>query len=391
MTLHILHLTFDMGIGGTEQVIANLIEHTDPLRFQISVFCLESPVGPIGQRLQDLDAPKVHMEAAQRSPKLDLDLIKRIRKFIKEKSVDVIHCHQYTPFVYGRLASFGIKASVLLTEHGRLHPDIPSRKRKLLNPLLCAGNVGITAISKATRQALIDIENMPAHKIDVVYNGIKDASLEHYDVDQLRSSLGIGKDTLVFSTVARLDPIKNQALMLRALANIIHKPAMSSGTDIPDIALVIVGDGSERQTLEALAGELNITDHVIFTGFKTEPQIYFALMDVFLLSSFTEGTSMTLLEAMAFAKPSVVTDVGGNTEIVHHFQHGLVCQDNNVEQFTKAMLKLAQNPALQERFGRAAQERFSNIFTVHAMSKDYMARYERLAKTNTHDDKSSPA
>lgn len=370
MTTHVMHLTFDMGIGGTEQVIANLIEHTDPEQFQISLFCLEQPLGAIGQRLKELEEPEVHIETAARSPKLDFALIRRIREFIRNRQVDLVHCHQYTPFVYGRLASLGTPARILLTEHGRLHPDLPSRKRRLINPLLCRGKVDITAISKATRDALITIENMPAEQIDVVYNGIRDASAQSYEVQHLRQELGISTDTIIFATVARLDPIKNQELMLRALAQ------LAGEEGLPPLALVIVGDGSMRESLEQLAQELQINEQVFFTGFKTQPQEYFALMDVFLLSSFTEGTSMTLLEAMAFSKPSVVTDVGGNTEIIHHLQHGIVCQDNNLLQFTDGMRRLASNSALRARLGEKAQERFKETFTVDAMAQSYMKRYQ---------------
>lgn len=370
MTTHVMHLTFDMGIGGTEQVIANLIEHTDPEQFQISLFCLEQPLGAIGQRLKELEEPEVHIETAARSPKLDFALIRRIREFIRNRQVDLVHCHQYTPFVYGRLASLGTPARILLTEHGRLHPDLPSRKRRLINPLLCRGKVDITAISKATRDALITIENMPAEQIDVVYNGIRDASAQSYEVQRLRQELGISTDTVIFATVARLDPIKNQELMLRALAQ------LAGEEGLPPLALVIVGDGSMRESLEQLAQELQINEQVFFTGFKTQPQEYFALMDVFLLSSFTEGTSMTLLEAMAFSKPSVVTDVGGNTEIIHHLQHGIVCQDNNLLQFTDGMRRLASNSALRARLGEKAQERFKETFTVDAMAQSYMKRYQ---------------
>ena len=130
MPLKILHLTYDMRIGGTEQVIKNLILGTDASRFTMSVLCIESPLGPFAEDLINQD---IHIEALSRKPGFDASLISQIRQHIKEHKIDIIHCHQYTPYVYGALGALMTPAKVIFTEHGRFYPDSTTWKRKVIN------------------------------------------------------------------------------------------------------------------------------------------------------------------------------------------------------------------------------------------------------------------
>ena len=101
-----------MQIGGTEQVIRNLIEASDRSRLKHSLFCLEQPLGPWGLELQSMGVP---VGCADRRAGFDIRLISSLRDFLKKQSVDVVHCHQYTPWVYGALAALGMPAQVIFT------------------------------------------------------------------------------------------------------------------------------------------------------------------------------------------------------------------------------------------------------------------------------------
>ena len=144
-----------MRIGGTEMVIKNLIEGSDSAIFDMSIFCIETPIGPWGIEMQNAGLP---VKATKRKPGFDTSLILAIRTHLKHNKIDLIHCHQYTPWVYGVLAAFGTRTKVIFTEHGRFHPDSSSWKRKLINPWLCRITTRITAISKATKQSLVDFK-----------------------------------------------------------------------------------------------------------------------------------------------------------------------------------------------------------------------------------------
>jgi glycosyltransferase involved in cell wall biosynthesis len=367
MKKRILHLTYDMRIGGTEQVIKNLIQGSDKNLFDMSIFCIEVPIGPFGQMLIE---DGIQITAHQRTDGFDLKLIGAIRKHIKQNNIDILHCHQYTPWVYGALAAFGLNTKVIFTEHGRFYPDSSSWKRKLVNPLLARLTNHITAIAEATKQALATYEFIPESRIQVIYNGIHPAINDPEATKQIKYQLGIAPGTIVLGTIARFDPIKNHPMMINAFKLVLEQ--------FPDCRLLLVGDGDERENLERIVKELHLFDKVIFAGYISEPQHYLNAMDIFLLSSLSEGASMTLLEAMSLSKPCVVTDAGGNAEIINHNENGLVTPNKSADLFSKAIISLLNNPLMKIAMSEKANCRFKGIFKKNAMCKSYQSNYLNL-------------
>jgi len=367
MKPRIMHVTFDMRIGGTEQVIKNLIEGSDKNTFDMSIFCLEQPIGPFGEMLLDQG---VSIDSVQRKEGFDISLIKAIRKHITQHNIDILHCHQYTPWVYGALAAIGTKTKIIFTEHGRFYPDRSSWKRKYVNPLLTFITDSITAISKATKQALVDFEYIPDHKINVVYNGIAPVVVNPAQTVKLKQELKINNSTKVIGTIARLDSIKNHSMMFKAFKRVLDT--------FPNTVLLLIGDGEERDNLESLVDESGIRENVIFTGYISRPGTYLDAMDIFLLPSLSEGTSMTLLEAMSLLKPCVVTDAGGNREIINNNYNGIVTENDNVEEFSNGILELLGNAAKLKEMGESSLLRFNKSFTVSHMVREYQKIYNSL-------------
>ena len=362
----VLHLTYDMRIGGTEQVIKNIVQSMHGSDFEHSILCIEQPIGPFGNMLIN---EGITINAFQRKDGFDIALIKQIRNHIKQHNINVLHCHQYTPWVYGSLAAAFTHTKVIFTEHGRFYPDSSSWKRKLVNPILVGFTDKITAISKATQQALVDFEFIPKQKIDVIYNGITELRPDKKKVVTLRSELAIPDNTVVLGTVARLDPIKNHTMMIKAFGKLL--------ATAPNCCLLIVGDGEEKATLKQLVQELAITDHVIFTGYVEKPVHHLALMDVFLLPSLSEGTSMTLLEAMSLSIPIAATAVGGTPEIVQHKKNGELSANDELQAYHHILETLVSNHEIRNTYGKQARTDYLHCFTAINMSQ----RYETLYKT----------
>jgi glycosyltransferase involved in cell wall biosynthesis len=361
----IVHITFNMEIGGAEQVIYNLIEHTDPSKYEVSILCLEQPVGAFGKQLQ---AKGYEVTAFSRNPGLDFSLIKSIREHIRLHKIDVLHCHQYTPYFYGLMGAFLTRCRVIFTEHGRFYPDIRKLKRVLINPVLSLFTDEITAISAATGDALVRFENFPKDKIKVVYNGIDDSRYLIQQDQNIKKSLGISEKSYILGTVARLDSIKNQKMMIRSLNIVRHK--------YPEIFLIIVGDGPERKNLEQFTEELGLSSHVIFTGFREDTHRFYKIMNMFLLTSFSEGTAMTLLEAMATGLPCIATDVGGNPEIVKDDETGFLIPSDNETVLAEKIIALLTDENMIKRMGKAGRRRFEENFTVEKMVCSYQSMYE---------------
>ncbi len=366
----ILHLTFEMKLGGTQQVIRQLILGLDPATYQNHVLCIDGIIGELGESIVSQNLARV--EAYKREPGFDFKLVQAIIRYVKANQIDIVHCHQYSPYVYGLLAGVFTKKKVIFTEHGRFYPDGPKWKRKLINPLLCILTHAVTTISQATAKALVEFENIPRKKIDVVYNGVRveKTILSAKASKEYKSELGLSYDKLIYGTISRLDPIKNHKMMIRAFAKF--------NDQNPNSELLIIGNGEMRSELEQLVMSLGVEQSVIFTGFITEPQRYLAVMDVFLLPSFSEGTSMTLLESMAQEKPSIVTSVGGNPEIVIDNHTGMIIPNNDEDALVSAMTTMAQDPLLKDTLAKNAYKRYQEQFTEEHMINHYEQLYQRL-------------
>ncbi|MEM7256720.1 MAG: glycosyltransferase [Pseudomonadota bacterium] len=363
----VLHLAHEMGVGGTQQVIRQLVGSLDTTRFECSVACIDGMIGMIGEELQHNG---LEFHVFDRQPGFDRQLIRDIRQVLLSESIDIVHCHQYTPYTYGVLAALFTDVKVVFTEHGRFYPDSYSWKRRLINPLLQHRTDSIVAISAATADALAEYEWFTRRSIDVIYNG---TDVEEPEGDSsAREELQIPAESLVFGTIARFDPIKNLPMMINGFREVHQR--------LPDTRLLMVGDGEEREALEALVKEAGLKDSVLFTGYQSDTARYMSAIDVYLLTSFSEGTSMTLLEAMATRKPPIVTAVGGNIEIVEHLKNGLVVDSGDTERLVSHMNELVEDKQQRVQLGNAARDEYEKRFSVSSMTEQYEAVYKRCLK-----------
>ena len=364
MKPHIMHVTYDMNIGGTEQVVRNLINGTRD-EYRLSLLCIDGNLGPWGEELRESG---IDCHIVARGAGFDFGVIAEIRDLIKREKVALLHCHQYTPYCYGWFASRLLGIPVVFTEHGRFYPDIRKAKRCAVNPFLQMGTAAITSISAATKEALVDYENFSRDKIEVIYNGIRDVAEPGDDTSSGAENSAVVAETITFGTVSRFDPIKNQAMMLEAFAKVYET--------CPEVRLVLIGDGEERAALENIVARRGLRDVVEFTGWQVNPIDTIKTFDVFLLSSLSEGTSMVLLEAMACGIPAVVTDAGGNSEIVENEHTGFVTPNKDAPAFAEAMQKLARSASIREQFSVNARARYESQFTIAAMSEAYSTLYQ---------------
>ena len=199
---------------------------------------------------------------------------------------------------------------MVFVEHGRMHPDLPNRKRMIFNRIFLRSKDRVIAVGEAVKRALIDNEGIPGERIEVVYNGSK---LEDFANDpalrvQVRRELGIDTDQPVAIQVARLDYLKDHCTAVRT-AERVRKV-------LPAFKLLLVGDGPERDKIEREIRARNLADTVQLLGQRSDIRRLLAAADVFLLTSISEGIPVTFIEAMGAGLPIVSTAVGGVEEVV---------------------------------------------------------------------------
>jgi glycosyltransferase involved in cell wall biosynthesis len=285
---------------------------------------------------------------------------------ISTTGASVLHCHQYSPFVYGALARLFRTVRIIFTEHGRLTDAPPSAKRRVVNPWLARSAERIVSVSSHLKGHMV-AEGFPESRIEVVHNGIEIGPVPTVkDRAAIRARLGVSPTALVIGTIARLDPVKDLTSLIEALA----LPPLAQR----QAALVVVGDGPERGRLEGLASERGLAGRVQFLGHREDARAWLAGFDVFANSSISEGISLTILEAMAAGLPVVATSVGGTPEIVTE-ACGRLEPARQPERLAMALGALDDDPPLRSALGAAARARVEKHFTIERMAGRYLDMY----------------
>jgi glycosyltransferase involved in cell wall biosynthesis len=261
---------------------------------------------------------------------------------------------------------------LLLEEHGRFYPeeDKPARRR-VNRAVIVPLSHRFVAVSEDVRWRLDRYEGLDAARVDVIYNGVDvGPRLTSTERLALRQTLRFTEHDIVIGTVGRFDPIKNLPMFIESLAAAREQNSRIRG--------LLVGDGPEFGAVKALLGTHGLEDAVHLTGFRSDARQLVQCLDLFVLSSFSEGTSMALLEAMASGVPAVVTAVGGNPEIVVAGETGWVVPSGAVAALTSAVLDAAADESLRRDFGRAGRQRFEDNFTFGRMIECYRELYRSM-------------
>lgn len=359
-----LQVVLQLDPGGTERLVIEIVRRLHAT-LPMAVCCLDEP-GSWASRVTDLGVP-VH--ALHRRPgfhpSLSLDLAAVARRF----DANVLHCHHYSPFVYGRMAALLVPgARAVYTEHGRLSDAPPSPKRRLANQGLMAGAQDLYAVSHDLRAHLLR-EGVPP-RMRVIWNGI-DPGPPPSPADRAagRDALGVAAGDWVVGTVARLDPVKDLGTLIAAVAQ--------ASQVRPSLCLAVIGDGPERAALEAAVQASGAAGRVRFLGHRDDARALIAGVDVFANSSTSEGVSLTLLEAMAAELPIVATGVGGTPEVVVDGVTGRLAPARDAAAFAAALLDVSGDAARARAWGAAGRHRLLQHFTIDEMVRRYLAVYRQ--------------
>ena len=361
-----------MQVAGAEVLVAETIRRLGS-RIEPVVFCVDS-VGGLGEIMR---GEGVEVLAFDRRPGLDLRLVWRLARAIRQRKLQVLHAHQYTPFFYGALAAklAGVGTRIILTEHGRHFPDVVPRKRRLANRFFFDRLADrITAVCAFSAAGLSKNDGFRADRIEVIENGIDADRYEpSSDQAQLKQQLGFDPARRYIITIARFHPVKDHQTLLRAFADVCGRFA--------DVDLLLAGDGTLRRDLERLVAELGITNRVRFLGVRHDVPDLLKAADMFVLSSVSEAASITLLEAMASGKAVVVTNVGGNPEIVREGVEGLLTPRGDANAMAAAVNRLLSDHNLAALMSRRAAERVRAEYQLDRTIERYGRVYEELAQS----------
>lgn len=361
-----------MQVAGAEVLIDRMLTYFGNA-IQPTIFCLDA-IGAIGERLRSEGRDIVVLD---RQPGVDWSVPGRYAKELDARNIEVLHAHQYTPFFYSVLAKRKCRKArpkVFFTEHGRHYPDKVNWKRRLANTLVLARYAdSIGACSQFSADAVVKVDGFP--RCSVILNGVP---LEKFrprgtleERKGMRRALGLDENRPLVACVARFHPVKDHPTLLKAWKIV--------ASQHPDAQLLLLGEGEERPRLEALIQSEGIGESVRFLGARNNVQDFLQCVDVFALTSLSEASPLTLLEAMACSCPAVVTDVGGNAEHVDHGVEAFLAPRGDHQKVAECLNRLIGNAELRETMGAAGRKRIESQFSLEHCLEQYGREYERLA------------
>jgi glycosyltransferase involved in cell wall biosynthesis len=366
----VLQAVLTLNPGGTERLVVEIVRRLHA-EIPMAVCCLDEE----GAWADSLRAEGAEVTALRRRSGFHPSLGSAVATIASRNRATVIHCHHYSPFVYGSLARIWRPSSkVIFTEHGRLSDAPPSTKRMVANWILRRAPQEVFAVSEHLKAHLV-AEGFSREQVHVVYNGIDvgpppDARARSC----IRQRLAVSDDTLVVATIARLDPVKDLDTMIRATTMLAARRP---------ILLIVVGEGVERNRLETLTTRLGAATSVRFLGHREDARTWLSGCDVYANSSIHEGVSLTILEAMAAGLPTVATAVGGTPEIIDG-TCGRLVPARDAAALANALDELAERDALRRELGATARQRVEQRFTIERMVQEYRAAYYSAAGQSGH-------
>jgi glycosyltransferase involved in cell wall biosynthesis len=230
----------------------------------------------------------------------------------------------------------------------------------------------LIAVSRAIVAKIAD-ERGGLAPVDLVYNGV---DLERYDHQEpcctLHEEYGMEPGAEIVGVIARLEPEKGHPTLLEAWPAVLRA--------CPSAHLLIVGEGSRRDALEAQARELRIAHRVVFTGRRDDIPAVTAALDVAVLPSYREAQGLTILEAMALSRPVVASNVGGIPEMVEDGVTGLLVPPHDAPALAAAITRLLRDHPLADTLARAGHDLVHDRFCIQLMVNAVEAIYDDGAR-----------
>ena len=360
----VLQVVLSLNPGGTERLVLEIVRRL-AAEIPMAVCCLDAE----GDWARDLTEAGISVSALRRPDGFAPSLGGAVVRAASAHNATVLHCHHYSPFVYGALARlFNPRLRIVFTEHGRLSDAGPSAKRRLANRVLSWFPDEVYTVSGELRSHIVE-EGFPSGRVGVIYNGIAVGALPEPGVRQeVRNELGASPDTFLVGTVANFRAQKDYPNLLAA-ARLLADRSVSA-------RVVAVGQGPQEAETRALHASLDLGDRVLLTGRRDDAVAVMGACDAFVMASSNEGLPVAIMEALALGLPVVSTAVGGIPEAITDGVEGLLVPARDPEALAGAITRVATDPTLRAALARgaaAAGDRYDITATVRRIEAVYAA------------------
>lgn len=360
-------------IGGAEVLAAGLLERYDPSRVHATLITYRylppgaqrrSQAGVVS-RLRKAGVDVLELDGVSRH---DLACWRPLLRRLAAGRFDVLHSHKHGPNLWASILARIAPVPVLVT-HEHTWSFQGERVRQLSDRwLIAARSDAHLAVSDADRAAMIDIEGIPADRIQVLPNGI--APVPPPERRVLRAELGIPADVPLLGAISALRPQKDLLTLVRAHARVLERR--------PEAHLVVIGEGPDRPRIETEVARLGLEASVHLPGFRPEASRLGWELDIALNTSTFEGSSLAIIEHMAARRPIVATDVGGTADLLDGGRAGVLVPAEDPEAVADAVLDLLRRPGRAAELADAAAARQAERYDIDRQVERLQDLYDEL-------------
>lgn len=364
--ISVLHLRGSNFFGGPEKQIVNHVLNVDTSSLLVTIATYEEHgrSNEFADRIQALGLPLVRINDPGRSR---ITTVKNTLRAIDAVSADILCCHDPKSVLIGRLMGQIRQIPVIAFSRGWTHENWKVRLYERIERFMLRYVEHVVAVSHGQKDKLTAL-GLDSDDISVVYNAVE-LNLQHR-TSSIRQELGIPSDAVIVASAGRLSPEKNYAGMIEA--------ARLVSLRTKDTFFIIFGEGVLRDDLEKRVEEAGLHDRFFLPGFRTDLPDVLNDIDIFMLTSYTEGLPNVVLEAFAAKKPVVATAVGGTPEVVQGGISGFLMSPEQHEVMAERLLTLSSDQSLREKMGRAGYEHVRKCFTVEGQSNQLKDLYETI-------------
>jgi glycosyltransferase involved in cell wall biosynthesis len=356
--------------GGAESVVIDLCRSIGPYGYSAEVYHFGNPW--LERRCEELGIPAVYVPGHRfyKSAATIPLFTAGFSRFLRERHVDLLHSH-----LFGPVSSACYSAFIARIPHvGTLHDVYTVDEKKSRIRYLTASHRFGTRLVAVSRQMKTYFDVLGNYREGVVQTIVNGVDIDRYqcgESENRRAELQITGDTIVFICVGRLEKIKGHADLITAFGQL---------TFGHEVLLLIVGEGPCREELERQIDHVGLNGRVKLLGHRDDVPVLLNTADCFVLSSYSEGLSCSIIEAMASGLPVIATNVGGNRELVQEDVNGFLVPPHAPNALLERLKSIVADAQLRARLGRASLSRAREEYSLRTMVREYSALYDRMIR-----------
>jgi glycosyltransferase involved in cell wall biosynthesis len=371
---HIAHVMPWPTVGGTEHATLRLAQALRDRNYKHTIFCpgVSAPVSAMFAQAGFEIAEYRGVEPSYRHPRDFLSASRGLKKEFRRRGIDLVHCADLLAGYYAGLGGKMARLPVLC--HVRCsYPNISSRDKTFLKAI-----DHFAFVSKDARSTFD--YHVADDRATIIYDGIDvHIGAEHEHSAAVRSEFGIPSDAIIIGMIARVAPAKDFATLVRSARNVVQK--------FSEVRFMIVGDHSTVDLnrrhfaeVQQMISESGLSKHFVFTDHRDDVERLLSAMDIFVLSTKTEGLPLVILEAMAYGKPVVATAVGGVPELIPDEEHGFLHAPGDHEAQAAQLSLLIEDEALRRRIGENGRALVQSEFSRERFGNEVASLYSKLIR-----------